>query len=315
VKPARIASFPSLPQDGFPFWIFNPTNTASVHYRVATIAQYLLCKKNISIKRTQQTTDDYVYASLFSREDKYLSKISLLSFLKHAAHRPKIVLGLDQSTSKEEAINHFSNWNIPIDFYTPPEVASWHKARGNESMACFCMEHVFGFKLALNLMLASENNVFYADSDVLWFGDFYQSFQCSDSYPIMASIDSGERPFDQPFMAKMAYSLGFDFEKRPHGCAGVCYFRCGSQAFKQVNPFVEMLQSIGGVNRLSEQTIISGLAKRNESFISERIITMDRKITNGFYSGSPTKSLGRHYPAAMRTQFWIDAFHQIYFNK
>jgi hypothetical protein len=315
VKPARIASFPSRPSHNFPFWTFNPRNKASIHYRAAALSQYLLCKKEIAIQDGRDVTTDFVYSSLFSNEDWHLSKISLWSFLKHATHRPKIVLGLDQSTSKDDAESYFSNWHVAIDFYTPPEVASWHKARGNDSLAWFCMEHVFGFKLALNLMLAADSNVFYADSDVLWFGDFYQSFQCSDSYPIMASIDSGERPFDQPFMAKMAYSLGFDFEKRPHGCAGVCYFRCGSQAFKQVNPFVEMLQSIGGVNRLSEQTIISGLAKRNESFISERIITMDRKITNGFYSGSPTKSLGRHYPAAMRTQFWIDAFHQIYFNK
>ena len=315
MKPARIASFPSLPQDGFPFWIFNPTNTASVHYRVATIAQYLLCKKNISIKRTQQTTDDYVYASLFSREDKYLSKISLLSFLKHAAHRPKIVLGLDQSTSKEEAINHFSNWNIPIDFYTPPEVASWHKARGNDSMAWFCMEHVFGFKLALNLMLASENNVFYADSDVLWFGDFYHNFDMISSYPIKPSLDSGERPFDPSFMDKMANSLGFDFEKRPHGCAGVCFFASGNQAFEEVRPWVDILQASGAINRLSEQTIISGLAKKNASFLPQRLVAMDRSLTHCSHSSTPLKSLGRHYPADMRTQFWIDAFHQIILQK
>ena len=315
MKPARIASFPSLPQDGFPFWIFNPTNTASVHYRVATIAQYLLCKKNISIKRTQQTTDDYVYASLFSREDKYLSKISLLSFLKHAAHRPKIVLGLDQSTSKEEAINHFSNWNIPIDFYTPPEVESWHKARGNDSMAWFCMEHVFGFKLALNLMLASENNVFYADSDVLWFGDFYHNFDMISSYPIKPSLDSGERPFDPSFMDKMANSLGFDFEKRPHGCAGVCFFASGNQAFEEVRPWVDILKASGAINRLSEQTIISGLAKKNASFLPQRLVAMDRSLTHCSHSSTPLKSLGRHYPADMRTQFWIDAFHQIILQK
>ena len=315
MKPARIASFPSVPSDSFPFWTLNPRNKASIHYRAAALSQYLLRKKEIAIREGRDVASDFVYASLFSKEDRHLSKISLWSFLKHASHRPKIILGLDQSTSKDEAESHFSNWNIAIIFYTQQEVASWHNARGNDSLAWFCMEHVFGFKLALNLMLAADSNVFYADSDVLWFGDFYHNFDMISSYPIKPSLDSGERPFDPSLMEKMANSLGFDFEKRPHGCAGVCFFASGNQAFEEVRPWVDILQASGAINRLSEQTIISGLAKKNASFLPQRLVAMDRSVTHCSHSSTPLKSLGRHYPADMRTQFWIDAFHQIILRK
>jgi len=315
VKPARIATFPSEPSHNFPFWAFNPRNKATIHYRAAALSQYLLCKKGIAIQDGRDVTADFVYSSLFSSEDRHLSKISLWSFLKHSTHRPKIVLGLDQATSKDNAESHFSNWRVAIDFYTPSEVASWHKARGNDSLAWFCMEHVFGFKLALNLMLAADSNVFYADSDVLWFGDFHHNFDLTSPYPIKPSIDSGERPFDPSFMEKMAKSLDFDFEKRPHGCAGVCFFASGNQAFEEVRPWVDFLKANAGINRLSEQTIISGLAKKNTSFLPQRLVAMDRSITHCLHSSTPLKSLGRHYPADMRTQFWIDAFHQVIFQK
>jgi hypothetical protein len=311
VKPARIASFPSLPQDGFPFWIFNPTNTASVHYRVATIAQYLLCKKNISIKRTQQTTDDYVYASLFSREDKYLSKISLLSFLKHAAHRPKIVLGLDQSTSKEEAINHFSNWNIPIDFYTPPEVASWHKARGNDSMAWFCMEHVFGFKLALNLMLASENNVFYADSDVLWFSDFSTHLNRYTRHPIYPSIDASVESLDFDLVRLLDQRLGLKLGTPPYGCAGVMLVnRLDLRLLNQFEQSVQIIRTNLPINRLTEQTLIAVIAAQSNSCLGEDTIAMNGEITTFVASFKKNSFTGRHYAGPWRSQFWIDALWQ-----
>lgn len=315
MKPARIATFPSRPPHDFPFWAFNPRNKATIHYRAAALSQYLLYKKEIANRKAGDLTSDFVYASLFSKEDAHLSKISVWSFLKHATHRPKIVLGLDQSTSLGEARTYFSNWNVVIDFYTPSEVASWHKSRGNDSLAWFCMEHIFGFKLALNLMLANDCNVFYADSDVLWFGDFYHNFDLTSPYPIKPSIDSGEKPFDQSLMEKMAKSLDFDFEKRPHGCAGVCFFKCGNQGFQEVRPWVDFLKANGGINRLSEQTIISGLAKKNASFLPQRLVAMDRSITRFSHSSTPLKSFGRHYPADMRTQFWIDAFHQIILQK
>jgi len=307
MKLARIASFSSLPPSRFPFWIFNPKNRASIHYRSATLAQYYLSKKSFWVEERNQN-HKFIYTSLLSKEDSLLSKVSLWSFLRNASCHPRIALGLDSNLSRVEAEKYFAGWGVKSEFYTTQEVAEWHINQGNESIAWFCLEHVFGFKLALNLMLAHKNNVFYADSDVLWFGDFSSALDFNNkSSSIQPSIDSGQRPFDVTFMEQMGESMGFDPYARPHGCAGVCFFKYGSEATEEVKPWVDLLRSDHVINRLSEQTIISAIGKSKSSFLSTRVMAMDTSTTKFSLSQTRNNSLGRHYPANMRTQFWIDA--------
>jgi hypothetical protein len=307
MEPARIASFSSLPPRRFPFWVFNPKNSASIHYRSAALAQYYLSKKIFRLEKKSQN-HQFIYSSLLSKEDCLLSKVSLWSLLRKASCHPRITLGLDSNLSRVEAEKYFADWAVKPEFYTTQEVADWHINQGNESIAWFCLEHVFGFKLALNLMLAHENNVFYADSDVLWFGDFSSALDFHNkSSSIQPSIDSGQRPFDVTFMEQMGESMGFEPYARPHGCAGVCFFQHGVKATEEVKSWVDWLRSNHVVNRLSEQTIISAIGKCNNSFLSTRIMAMDTSTTKFSLSQTRNNSLGRHYPANMRTQFWIDA--------
>ena len=311
---ARVATFPSLPPSRFPRWIINPLNPATLHYRSAALSQYILSKRLPKILGAPQPPDTrYVYATIISQNDKFLSYISLYSLIQSVSRIPSIVIGLDDDFPEHEAKKFFEPLQLPsIYFYSKSKLLASIDSVKCDNLSWFCKAHVFGFKLSLNLLLSSSRAVLYADSDVLWFGDIANSayFDCSKPF-IAASIDSGVQPYDPVLMESLSHQFSFDTLLTPNGCAGVCLFGQDPKLINEIDVLVGSIRRNHVITRLTEQTIVSALSKRDGTFLSHLFISMDPYTTVLSRSLSATFSLGRHYPANWRTQFWIDALHLI----
>jgi len=311
-KPARIATFPSLPSLRFPRWIFNPLNNASLHYRSASACQYLLGKHSkFTATLSSERDSRYTYSTLISRNDRFLAYCSISSLLRTLTTVPSIAVGLDNDFPKDEACSFFSGLSAPsIKFYSREEISHWLESNSHSNLAWFSHNHIFGTKLGLNIMLSKYNQVLYADSDVLWFNDISKSEYFDLEVPsLAASIDSGFQPYDPVLMDSLSKRYKFSVKLTPHGCAGVCLFGKNPDLALELDVLIENIRTTFDINRLTEQTVVSAISKRDGYYLSTHFISMDSHTTVFSPSHSVSSCLGRHYPANFRPQFWIDAFY------
>jgi FkbM family methyltransferase len=306
--PARIADFPSARSKFFPLGVLNPLKPYSWNFRAARVCQYHLSRKNLQYVK-KPTSADFTYATLVSKDDLILNRVSIASFLRCHADWPVFALGLDGSATKEEVERELSGLPIEREFYGVNDVAQWHENTGHFALSRFCREHVFGFKLGLNLMLAKKKRVFYADADVLWFAPIQTELERCCECSIYASVDLAVSSLDFKLAEIVLRELGMDSLQPPFGCAGISLFNMGfEETVKLVDCLCEIILAKVEINRLTEQTIVALLAARSGSFLDAGAICMVDEMTNGLPSWRRKNWVARHYAGPWRSQFWIDAF-------
>lgn len=306
--PARIADFPSFCPDSFPVGVLNPLKPYSWNFRAARVCQYHLSRKKYHYPK-EHSNQDFTYATLVSKGDLLLNRVSIASFLRIHQDLPVFALGLDGSASKEEVIKELSGLPIEMEFYGVNDVAHWHENAGHLALGRFCREHVFGFKLGLNLMLAEKKKVFYADADVLWFAPIQTEIARCCAKPIYASVDLSVSSIDFNLVEIIKGELGIDSIKPPFGCAGISLFNKAPQdTIKIVDQICEKFIGRIKINRLTEQTIVALIAAQCGAFLDSRSICMVDVYSNLLPTWWRKKWIARHYAGPMRSQFWIDAF-------
>lgn len=310
-SPARVATFSSLAPARFPYWIFNPVNSASAHYRAASFYQFISCNRCFwPSPRSVSANPGYVYATLVSKYDRFLSYISLWSLANASESVPNIFIALDDGFSAFEASDFFSELKLRnLTFITRSQVYSWLSNNNFPSLAWFCRAHVFGFKLGFNLMLSSARKVLYADSDVLWFAPLASDFIHEiDVKYVAASLDAGDMPYDPILMSFLREYLSLSDSGGINGCAGVALFAQSVDFALMIERLLRQIHYEIPVSRLTEQTIVSAFALKERSMLPASFMTMDSETTAFSPSASTRNCVGRHYPANLRTQFWVDSF-------
>jgi hypothetical protein len=290
----------------FPWWTFNPQNSASLAIRWSTIAKYILNRDGFLRFEHRPLDGRFSFATIVRKEDLKMSGISLKSCNKHGTTAPKLIVGCDDSVSVQTASAFYRSWPGGVDAFAISDVAQWHRHKGDEIMARFCEAHVFGFKHCLCLMALEMNRqpVLYSDSDVLWFRDPAQLVAKYCSQSVFGSIDCG---------LSYNHSLLADFPEYKALLADGCGINAGFAIFNdcpkygpQEVSFIQRVLEQKPAHFFSEQTLLAILTKKQGGVIAEDdvVISESRSL---FPSWISKKWYARHYVSSVREQIWSDA--------
>ena len=286
-----------------------PRRSPPLQIRSARITQYLLKPAKPPHFEQKPSTNSFFYATLFNDDEYLMAKLSLWSLLKNISRFPTIHIGCDPSTDPTAAAKLLENLPTPTVYHTVEEVATYWRENNCENLAWFCEQHIFGFKLAFNLFLSQTNTVLYSDTDVLWFDDPTDTVQNATEGPLYASIDSGDVNYEPELMNAIATEFPFEIGRKPQGCAGVSVFNPSAKDTPELQFALDFLRKSSSIKRLSEQSIVSSIAKRYNCFLPKEFAIMDAPMRPvSISSGGQKLWIARHYAGPFRTQFWIDAF-------
>lgn len=290
----------------FPWWTFNPQNSASLAIRWSTIAKYIINRDGFPRFQYRPLDGRFSFATIVRKEDLKMSGISLKSCNKYGTTAPKLIVGCDDSVSVQTVREFYRSWPGGLDALAISDVASWHRQNGDEKMAQFCEAHIFGFKHSLCLMVLERDRkpVLYSDSDVLWFRDPGHLVTKYTAYPIFGSIDCG-LSYNHSLLAKfpefkslLADHFGIN--------AGFAIFNDRPNYGQQEIEFIERVLEEKPVHFFSEQTLFAILVKKYGGVIAKDdvVISESRSL---FPSWISKNWYARHYVSSVREQIWSDA--------
>ncbi len=289
-----------------PLWTLNPFNAACAELRIAEISKYFLLKTTRSKFQARPFESEFSYVTIVRKSDLALCRLSLQSYNKVSRFAPKLLVGLDESLSKADALDFFSTWPGGVEILSISDVANWHRSEGNNRMATFCEKHVFGFKHALCLLALKKERkrVLYCDSDVLWFRDGSKLLECYGKSNLVGTTDCGFS-YNRALLDK--------FPKWREVLLGDSGINAGFAIYNRTPEYgdeeIQILDAIleeTPIHFFSEQTLFAILVRKQGAMISNGDVTNFEKR-----SASPSwlfkNWYARHYVSSIRFQFWTDA--------
>ncbi|EGJ30478.1 MULTISPECIES: hypothetical protein [Moorena] len=290
----------------FPYYIFNPNNSANLKWRISEWRRYRIAFRNIPLI-PEKPKANFSYVTLTCRKDLMMSQVSLETLARHTRALPDLVIAYDESLTESEVKEFFSFWPGKIYCLDRASTAAFHDERGWPLLADFCRKHIFGFKFAACLRIAHKNRVLYADSDILWFRDVVQLMNCYSKKAIYAAQDY-TNSYNLRLLSKLPNALQEEMSYPPFINAGFAIF---NRFISEIDNYQELLLyalTEDKIHLFSEQTLVAILAKTVGDTIQKQDVYVDKdRLTYWIESFHNQPWSARHYVGPIRHQLWIDA--------
>lgn len=174
----------------FPLYVFNPRHGMTINHRVADFLRYRIEKHlpRFCLKPPDEAAP-YVYRTLVCRDNLKLGLVSLASLAASAKRWPKIEMLLDETVSEDEVKQFYGRHGISVETWTPERLVGHLSAQNETLFQRFAEAFFWGRKTAFTFAVREEAPILYADQDILWFKDPYETLNLGGIHSLLASED------------------------------------------------------------------------------------------------------------------------------
>ena len=260
------------------------------------------------LKDDDRETFPYKLVFMSGREGLGYMNASLISIYLTWDKLPEIIVVSD-GTSLSKFEKEMIRWPRKVDILSWKDSAAWFAGKGNEDIARYAHNVVYGKKLVSLLHLAEQFPFLYSDTDVLWYGSPEEP-DIKGSAPFIKMGQDVDKGF---YTDELIVHLGEEkcVANTPFN-SGLMYLHgdfSGYPKWKELCQYLSTRQAVRGQD-FSEQTAFAIL---NNHFNTntwwgpdEILIRTDDEFQLGYTGKNSPGIMARHYVHTRRTAFWRD---------
>jgi hypothetical protein len=287
----------------FPTGWFHPRCRAPLSIRWGGVVHYRL-SRHVQPKLAPKQSGTLQYITMVGRPHWLLLRESLVSLYRAWNVLPQLTVVSDGSWVADDFLKAFDFWPQPIQVLMPEDILSPLSGLDQAALVKLAKMHPLGLKLAAIVFLARQREIFFVDSDILWF---------SDPQPVLARF----RGLDKPAASvESGYSFNPELLKRhcpeglqpPYVNSG-CVLLHGNACAPDLWEAMLATALEQPKHNFNEQSIVAVAIQKYGRKFPEKLCMVDFADALTFSLRKPWREgyHARHYVSWMRHQFYRDA--------
>jgi hypothetical protein len=282
----------------------------SLAFRLPVAYKLFLTRLNAkAVLASSKPAAEYNLILLCGPDQLDMLQICLASVFRQFSIYPQILVFADLNSNVHQVqkrLAHFPEGYIKI--VSGLDCISYHKKQGRDLLVCFAEKNPMGLKLAAVLQAIEMGSpVLYCDTDVMWFGDPYETIQqhlCHAGFSLAMSEDF-QPAYDKNLIDKAGLNM---LLTPPYFCAGIMLIKnLEDRHYATLNSLLEIVSEKS--NHFSEQTIFAFLNRQTDNIAFDNNLFMIKTDDQfGLLPRTLPGVIARHYIGPVRHLFWRDAF-------